>query len=94
MTTSNNNSKTSIMNFPFAELISTSKVFLSRFDDYQQMCVDKEKNEMTQFFVDSYNQLEAIIFNLKAEDVTDEIRNEIRAIVKDTEKMACVQFCN
>jgi hypothetical protein len=94
MTTSNNNNGTSIMNFPFAELISTSQNFLSRFDDYQQMCADNGENEMTQFFVDSYNQLEEIIFNLKAEDVTDEIRNQIRSIVKETEKMACVQFSN
>ena len=89
-----NNTGTSIMNFPFAELISTSQNFLSRFDDYQQMCADKGKNEMTQYFVDSFNQLESIIFNLKEEEVTDEIRNQIRSIVKETEKMACVEFCN
>lgn len=93
MTTLNNNG-TSIMNIPFAELISTSQNFLSRFDDYQQMCADKGKNEIIQYFVDSYNQLESIIFNLKEAEVTHEVRNQIRSIVKDTEKRACVEFFN
>ena len=82
----------SIMDFNFNQLTSACLNFLSRIDDYQQMCEDHRKNEMTQFFVDSYNQLEAIIFDLQPEELTDEVRNSIRSLMKETEKMACVQF--
>jgi len=87
METSNN----SIMNFTLENLISTSKSFLLKFDDYQQMA---SNDEISQYFADSYNQLETIVFNLDSQNVSDEVRNQIRSIIKDTEKMAAVEFYN
>ena len=93
MKNSNNTNGKSIMDFPFNELMDTCKIFLLRFDDYQQACADKGNKQMAQFFDDSFNQLEAIIFNLKAEELTDKVRNQIRSLIKHTEEMPVVQFC-
>lgn len=82
----------SIMHGSFRQVIFISRSFLARIDDYTQMLADTKQESSSQFFDDSYNNLETIIFDLKPEDLTPEIRNKIRSLIKETEKMASVKF--
>ena len=88
------NHDTTIMDSNFLELKFIAKKALLRFDDYQQICEDDNKQDKIQYFVDAYNQLEGLIFGLKPEQVTDELRGKIRLVIKETEKMASVESLN
>ena len=66
---------------------------LQRFDDYQQIFADKGKNEMVQFFVDLYDELEEVFFHLKEGGLLSlNTRNEIRLLIKETEKLAASEM--
>lgn len=79
----------SIMDCSLIKLRTICAEALQRFDNYQQICADKGKNEIVQFFVDSYNDLEKVFFHLKEGGLLSlKTRNEIRMLIKETEKYA------
>ena len=79
----------SIMDCSLIKLRTIVCKALQRFDDYQQICADKGKNEILDFFVDSYNELEEVFFHLKEGGLLSlKTRNEIRMLIKETEKYA------
>ena len=79
----------SIMDCSLIKLRTIVCKALQRFDDYQQICADKGKNEILDFFVDSYNELEEVFFHLKEGGLLSlKTRNEIRILIKETEKLA------
>lgn len=81
----------SIMNMSLNELKEFCKTALFRFDDYQQDCADLGNDELVDYFVESYNSLENILSSLNKNTLKLKVRNEIRMIIKESEKMAIVQ---
>ena len=69
---------------------------LQRFDNYTQQSGDMKKPEMADYFNDSYNSLEEKWFkNVKNRKyVRIAVRNSMRMLIKETEKMASVTFIN
>ena len=66
---------------------------LQRYDNYQQIFADKEKNELVQFFVDVYDELEEVFFHLKEGGLISlKTRNEIRMLIKGAEKYAASEL--
>jgi hypothetical protein len=78
-----------IMNSRSSELKKIVQKYLDKLDQYQQNAPkDKE-----QFFVDSFNQLEQYFICCDGESfVDDTVRNSIRMLIKETEKMASITF--
>jgi len=81
----------SIMNMSLIDLKQFCINCLSRFDDYQQDCTDLDNKELEDYFVDSYNSIDKIVHSLNESNLNYKLRNEIRMIVKETEKMAIGQ---
>ena len=83
----------SIMDCSLENLTKICAEALQRFDDYQQIFADKEKNEMVQFFVDVYDELEEVFFHLKERGLLSlNTRNEIRMLIKGAEKYAASEL--
>lgn len=79
----------SIMDCSLEKLRTICAESLQRFDNYQQISADKGKNEIVDFFVSSYNELEKVFFYLKEGGLLSlKTRNEIRMLIKETEKYA------
>lgn len=79
----------SIMDCSIYDLKKICVESLQRFDNYQQLSEDQGKNEILDFFVDSYNELEEVFFHLKEGGLLSlKTRNEIRMLIKETEKHA------
>ena len=79
----------SIMDCSLIKLTTICADALQRFDNYQQISADKGKNEIAQFFVDVYNELEEVFFNIKEGGLLSlKTRNEIRMLIKEAEKYA------
>ena len=71
--------------------------YMCRFDDYQQIAADKGKPEETvQYFVDAYNQLDAIFSicfrNNLGRPLSETVRNQSRIIIKYAERLACTEL--
>lgn len=82
-----------VMDCTFEKLTEICKDFLQKIDDYTQMAGEKENESLVGYFVQSYHELEAVYFHLKEGClVTSKCRNEIRMLIKESEKMACVNF--
>ena len=83
----------SIMNFPKNDLFTTCRNFLNLFDDYMQKSEDQGKDDLVEYFADSFDKLEALSRKLMdGEEATLALRNQIRMLVKETEKMAIAEF--
>jgi hypothetical protein len=70
---------------------------MCRFDDYQQIAFDQGKPEETiQYFVDAYNQLDAIFSicfrNNPGQPLSETVRNQSRMIIKYAERLACTEL--
>jgi len=63
---------------------------LTRFNDY----VQKSPKDKDAYFEHAYKELELHLVSLEGEEVVveDDVRNEIRMLVKETEKMASITF--
>lgn len=87
--------KKSIMTFSFLETKSFLRDCMERFDNYHQKAFDNNDKKLSDFFWDSYKEICDIYINLSSNDyLTDQIRNNIRSSVKETEKMAIVLLDN
>lgn len=83
----------SIMDCSLIKLRAIVCEALQRFDDYQQIFADKGENEMVQFFVDVYDELEEVFFHLKEGGLLSlNTRNEIRMLIKGAEKYAASEL--
>ena len=83
----------SIMDCSLKKLTKICAEALQRYDDYQQIFADKEKDELVQFFVDVYAELEEVFFHLKEGGLISlKTRNEIRMLIKGAEKYAASEL--
>ena len=73
-----------------SELIKTCELFLKRFDDYEQTSCELVRSDLSQYFTNSFCQLEILYRHIKdsAANVSYDLRNSIRILIKETEKMA------
>jgi len=62
--------------------------FLAQFDDFIQQAEDNGKD--ADYYQDSFNKVEQELFNIK--NSTDKSRNLTRMLIKETMKMAVVDF--
>ena len=82
-----------IMNCTREKLKDICSSFLTRIDDFQQLSANAGNNELLDFFVNSYNEIEKAYFHLKMGGLlSNQSRNELRSIIKESEKMASVQL--
>lgn len=83
----------SVMDCSQEKLIDICGAALQRFDDYQQLCADTGKNEIVDYFVNSYNELEKPFLHLKQGGlISMRTRNSIRLLIKETEKYASCEL--
>ena len=82
-----------IMNCTRKKLMDICSSFLTRTDDYQQLSANAGNNELVEYFVDSYNEMEKAYFHLKMGGLlSNQSRNELRLLIKESEKMASGQL--
>jgi len=82
-----------IMNCTREKLKDICSSFLTKIDDFQQLSANAGNNDAVDFFVNSYNEIEKAYFHLKMGGLlSSQSRNELRLIIKESEKMASVQL--
>jgi hypothetical protein len=68
-------------------LINTISSELLKIEDYQQQ--SEGRNDLSTFFAESYNELEEVLRHLQIGlPISDEGLNEVRMIIKETERKA------
>jgi hypothetical protein len=68
-------------------LINTISSELLKIEDYQQQ--SEGRNDLSTFFAESYNELEEVLRHLQIGlPISDEAINEVRMIIKETERKA------
>lgn len=78
-----------IMESTTPELKQMMLGFMSSFDDYSQIAYDQNKPELCEYFSDEFNKLDHHYHSISDTQIVSESqRNEIRLIVKYTEKLA------
>ena len=83
----------SIIDCSPAKLTTICSEALKRFDDYQQIAGDQGKNEVLNYFVNCYDEMEEVFFHLKEGGLLSlSTRNEIRMLIKCAEKCAASEL--
>jgi hypothetical protein len=68
-------------------LINTISSELLKIEDYQQQ--SEGRDDLSMFFTESYNELEEVLRHLQIGlPISDEAINEVRMIIKETERKA------
>lgn len=82
-----------IMESTTSELKQLMLRYMSRFDDYIQIAYDEEKPDLGEYFSNEYNKLDHHYRSISDTQTVSAIqRNEIRMIVKYTERLACTEL--
>jgi len=81
----------SVMDAPAPKLIEIVFDWLSLIDDLIQVAAEKGDENESENFASDYHKLEGVYFHIKeGVNITDEIRNKIRILLKDVNKRALV----